>query len=500
LTVVHHRVQGGRGLRGCGFIIGVMVVLGAMVGRLHAQLAEPTNTTPTLQALRWEQSVLYLVTSGKVTFHTFTLREPLRVVIDISPCALPDGGIALEGEPPTAVERVRWSQFKESVVRIVLDLRENARYAFSTAASGSEAMLVLGTPLGAAEKARSPAPAAPMSSPPPPAELVQMEWEQDGDSARLRMTLSRQVAVRLRPLKEGYSTLLELPQVKPRTAFVANWQVTHPLIEAVQFSLDEKGVRSTLLIRTSRAAALSVEYDKQQPVITLAINRPRNAHGNLSEKHIVIDPGHGGTSKGAVGRGADGVVYEKDINLAIAHRVKALLLKEKATVTMTREDDSTVELYDRPKLANEKGADFFISIHCDSTPTPNSASGTTTYYHASDPDGRALAQAIQKHLAAVTGLPNRGAQTDTAIYQSGFAVLRHSKMPAVLIEVAYINNDKDRAKLKDPKFQQKVAEAIVAGLKAYIEGEKQVAQQQLPLRPAADTKEGEPPVQVPEQL
>jgi N-acetylmuramoyl-L-alanine amidase len=482
-------------------MMGWMVGITVMAVRLFAQSAEPTTATPILQALRWEESVLHIVTSGKVTFHTFTLREPLRVVIDISPCSLPKEAIQVEGDTPTAVERLRWAQFKDGVVRVVLDLRENTQYALSTAGSGSEAMLALGGAFAGEEKKPRPA-TGPTTTPSPPAELVQMEWEHDKDSARLRLKLSRKVPVRLRPLKEGYSTLLEMPQVKPGTGLAEDWRVKHPLIEDVQFSADQKGGHSAVLIRTSRAAALSVEYDKQQPVITLAVNRPRNAHGKLSEKHIVIDPGHGGKSLGAVGRDKNSVVYEKDINLAIAKRVQALLVKEKATVTMTREDDSTVDLYDRPKLANEKGADFFISIHCDSTPKPNSASGTTTYYHASDPDGRALAQAIQKHVAAVTGLPNRGAQTDTAIYQSGFAVLRRSEMPAVLIEVAYINNDKDRAKLKDPKFQQKVAEAIVAGLKAYIEGEReeQLAQQEVQIRPASDSKETEPPVQIPEQL
>ncbi|GIV21352.1 MAG: hypothetical protein KatS3mg023_3103 [Armatimonadota bacterium] len=479
----------------------VVLLLGLAAVRMLAQSAEPVASPPTLQALRWEESVLHIVTSGKVTFRTFTLREPLRVVIDISPCVLPREAIQPEGDTPAAVERLRWAQFQEDVVRVVLDLRENTQYALSTAASGVEAMLALGGAAGEEKQPRPGTPAAPSAI--PPAELVHIEWEHDQDVARLRMKLSRKVPVRLRPLKEGYSTLLEMPQVKPGADLPADWSVKHPLIEEVQFSPDGKGVRSALLIRTTRAASLSVEYDKQQPVITLAVNRPRNAHGKLSEKHIVIDPGHGGTSKGAVGRDKDSVVYEKDINLAIAQRVQALLWKEKATVTMTREDDSTVDLYARPQLANEKGADFFISIHCDSTPKPNSASGTTTYYHASDPDGRALAQAIQKHLAAVTGLPNRGAQTDTAIYQSGFAVLRRSEMPAVLIEVAYINNDRDRAKLKDPEFQQKVAEAIVAGLKAYIEGEREeqvVQQQEVQIRPASDKKETEPPVQIPEQL
>lgn len=480
----------------------IVFLMSLVTVRTLAQSGEPVAPLPTLQTLRWDESVLHVVTSGKVTFHSFTLREPLRVVIDISPCVLPPKAVEAEGDTPTVVERLRWAQFKEGVVRVVLDLRESTQYALSTAANGCEAMLALESALAKEEGAPRPVLSS-AQPPPPPAELVRMEWEHDKDGARLRMTLSRKVPVRLRPLKEGYSTLLEMPQVKPSTPLPSDWNVKHPLIEEVRFSSDDKGTRSALLIRTTRAASLSVEYDKQQPVITLAVNHPRNAYGKLSEKHIVIDPGHGGTSKGAVGRDKDSVVYEKDINLAIAQRVRALLQKEKATVTMTREDDSTVDLYDRPKLANEKGADFFISIHCDSTPVPNSASGTTTYYHASDPDGRALAQAIQKHLASVTGLPNRGAQTDTAIYRSGFAVLRRSEMPAVLIEVAYINNDKDRAKLKDPKFQQKVAEAIVAGLKAYIEGEHEVqaAQQQgIEIRPAADGKEAEPPIQIPEQL
>ncbi len=481
------------------------VCIGWMAVRGLAQSAQSAPALPSLLALRWEESVLHIVTSGKVTFQSFTLREPLRVVVDISPCTLPKEPLEPQGDTPTVVERLRWAQFRDGVVRVVLDLRENTQYALSTAGEGNLATLALGNPQPAT--ANEPPQAKPAmtgtakSAPPPPADLLSAEWLSEEDGAKLKMKLTRKVPVRLRPLKDGYSMVLEMPQVKPGANLSSEWNIKHPLVEAVEFTGDSRGARSAILIRTTRPASLSVEYDKEQPVITLAVNRPRNAHGKLSEKHIVLDPGHGGTSKGAVGRDGNSVLYEKDINLAIALLVRDLLLKEKATVTMTREDDSTVDLYDRPKLANEKGAHFFISIHCDSTPRPNSASGTTTYFHASNPDGRALAQAIQKHVAAVTGLPNRGAQTDTAIYQSGFAVLRRSEMPAVLIEVAYINNDTDRAKLKDPKFQKKVAEAIVAGLKAYVEDEKeaQVVQKEPEIRPASQPGE-DTQIQIPEPL
>ena len=71
---------------------------------------------------------------------------------------------------------------------------------------------------------------------------------------------------------------------------------------------------------------------------------------------------------------------------------------------------------------------------------------------------------------SVTGLPSRGVLSDKVMYNSGFAVLRGSAMPAVLCEVAYINNQNDRRKLCDPLFQQRVAKAICDGLRTYVEG------------------------------
>src|SRR5689334_24606524 len=137
---------------------------------------------------------------------------------------------------------------------------------------------------------------------------------------------------------------------------------------------------------------------------------------------------------------------------------------------MTRTRDVDVSLTDRSRMGNEIGADLFVSIHNDSNERNNSASGTSTYYHNSDPSSRALATCVQHSVMAVTGLPSRGVLSDTVMYASGFAVLRGSSMPAVLCEVAYINNVNDRRKLIDSQFQQRVAKAICDGLRSYVEG------------------------------
>ncbi|HXG23336.1 MAG TPA: N-acetylmuramoyl-L-alanine amidase, partial [Chthonomonadales bacterium] len=94
----------------------------------------------------------------------------------------------------------------------------------------------------------------------------------------------------------------------------------------------------------------------------------------------------------------------------------------------------------------------------------------TTYYHKNDPSSRALAQSIVERIGQVSGLPVRGAKSDGVLYTNGLAVLRNSTVPAVLIEVGYINNVKDRQKLLNAEFQQRVARAIVAGIRGYVEG------------------------------
>jgi len=198
---------------------------------------------------------------------------------------------------------------------------------------------------------------------------------------------------------------------------------------------------------------------------TLELRKPRESGGRLAEKLIVIDPGHGGTSSGAVSGG----VLEKHLCLAFALKLRTALEALGAKVVMTRDKDTSVALYDRPRLANDIGADLFVSIHNDSTSRPGSASGTTTYYHMGDPSSRALAACLQQAICGCSGLPNRGALSDSVLYQSGLAVLRASSMPAVLIEVGYLNNNRDRAKLSNPLFQKMVADAMMRGIRKYVE-------------------------------
>ncbi|NOU97294.1 AMIN domain-containing protein [Paenibacillus sp. LMG 31456] len=171
---------------------------------------------------------------------------------------------------------------------------------------------------------------------------------------------------------------------------------------------------------------------------------------------VVIDPGHGDQDPGA--KSVTGSV-EKEFNLTMGLKVYNLLQKETLIEPLlTRNDDTFIPLDDRASFANNRNADLFVSIHGNSYTA--ATTGTETYYYKSDSDS--FAQIMHQHLIAATGLPDRG------VRQQPFRVVKVTNMPAVLLEVGYLSNERDSALMFDESFQDKVALAIVAGIKEQL--------------------------------
>ncbi|WP_233274983.1 N-acetylmuramoyl-L-alanine amidase family protein [Calidifontibacillus oryziterrae] len=191
-------------------------------------------------------------------------------------------------------------------------------------------------------------------------------------------------------------------------------------------------------------------------------NHNRDQNSNTPFK-VVIDPGHGGKDVGASSASGQ---YEKDFTLSVSRKVEKLLEKEpQIQVFMTRTDDSFIsqESRYRPKYANNLNADLFISIHGNTFTNPN-VSGTETYYYHNN--SRHFAETMQEHVAEATGFRDRG------IMVKDLFVIKDTKMPGALIEVGYLTNPEDEFKMWADEFQNRVATAIVEGVKEYIYGEK----------------------------
>jgi N-acetylmuramoyl-L-alanine amidase len=226
---------------------------------------------------------------------------------------------------------------------------------------------------------------------------------------------------------------------------------------------------------------------------------------------IVLDPGHGGAEKGAVGPTG---LEEKAVTLDLARRLEALLERDGATVILTRDDDRLVPLDDRTAIANHNKAELFVSIHLNASRGAK-ALGAETYFlstEATDDEARTLAalenksyedpgaagrapggtidpalelilwdlaqnrylnessrlaEAVQREMNALVGTRDRG------VRQAPFRVLMGATMPAILVEVGFISTPDEEARIKDDAYKDRIAQALaraIAGFRASERG------------------------------
>ena len=180
------------------------------------------------------------------------------------------------------------------------------------------------------------------------------------------------------------------------------------------------------------------------------------ASAHLTGKKICIDPGHGGSDPGAVGQG----LQEKTINLDIGNRMYTIMTSDAASCKRTRSTDVYVSLQGRCDIANNWGANRFESTHCNAF--DGSAHGTETYcYSGGSSNSFDLRNKVNPELVAHMGTTNRGVKT------ASFTVLVNTVMPAILGEVAFIDNAGDAAKLGSATYRQEAARAYLHGTQSH---------------------------------
>lgn len=201
----------------------------------------------------------------------------------------------------------------------------------------------------------------------------------------------------------------------------------------------------------------------------VALRESARLHGSgstLVDKRIVIDPGHGGPDRGMSVSGRDGhpELTEAWLAFDLASRLEGRLGAAGMRVYLTRGPAPRERIGDREraKLANELGAEVFISLHGDGHANPE-AQGLATFHFGSGSGvtstaGERLAGLVQREVVARTGLRDCGTHAKT------WELLRLTRMPAVRVEVGYLTSPVDRARLVDPLFRERVVEGIVAAV------------------------------------
>ena len=185
----------------------------------------------------------------------------------------------------------------------------------------------------------------------------------------------------------------------------------------------------------------------------------------VQNRVIVLDAGHGGSDPGAT----NGSVYEKNIVFDVTKRLQRLLEQAGAKVVLTRNSDTFIPLNERPNIAINNFGEMFISIHTNSF-GDSSALGVETYYNSNSStnlsEELSLAKYINNEIVSNLDMVNRG------VKYGNFAVIRQIEMPAILVELGFISNPSDLAKLTSDEYLQTFAQSIFNGIESFYSYKK----------------------------
>ncbi len=466
--------------------------------------SETLTVRAKLQVVRQNFNQLSIYTSYPVYYSVRRIGSPERLYVDLYGLDL---GTAPANVPAEGgdITQIRSGQITPETVRITVDLKGAVPFQVLSGIQSDQVKVALSGSVAPVQTAQ-------VSSAPPPAVISPAHQAQSSGEVtitnvdykvvspaltQIKVTTSGPAKYRTETLNSpnrlafdltgavldhGVKTVQSLDNsvikairvgrlLTPQTKF---GRVVLDLSRMVGFSVDSRaaedggaGMTYTINVITTDPNVPVATAPQAGPVTPYPVNVPTNI--SLAGKIIVVDPGHGGRDSGASAELHPFDVYEKDITLAIGRRVQSLLMQSGATVIMTRSDDSFPALESRPQLANSRHADYFISIHADSSVLGrNTLAGTTVYFHAQNSLCRLMAADIGRRVSETSGISYNGVKSDTIRFRTGFAVLRESYMPAVLVETGYMNNDRDLAKLRDDAGQQRIAAGITAGLRDFI--------------------------------
>jgi len=290
-----------------------------------------------------------------------------------------------------------------------------------------------------------------------------------------------------------------------QTTVTANMDESSVIIDIVPAINKETIVAAKPLVKISPKKPIQKTIEKKpikkQPIAVKKPVQPKSSSKN-KPPIIVVDAGHGGKDDGAKGQRG---LLEKDVNLSISLLLKTILEKRyKYQVVLTRKDDTFISLKGRGEIANQKGADLFVSVHANAAKR-KSAKGIETYYLGSASSKRALATATRENGDLVQSVPDNQVQkilasliTTTKLNDSArvagtvqkrlhktmsghysgvnnlgvkegpFFVLHDTNMASILVEVGFISNKMEESRLKKKTYLKRLADAIAQGIHEHI--------------------------------
>jgi len=382
-----------------------------------------------------------------------TLHAPERLVVDVAG-AVPKASLGTLEVHEGPLATVRVGQFAGGT-RVVFDLTAPVESHLVPGGTARRVVLTLGPPGGG----------APGGSPGYTAsaqKITDIVYQHVDGGGRVIIASTQPLHATQHILRNPDRIVLDVPDAVfipiKKALDVGDGLVIQ--VRAAQFHKNPNIVRIVVELARPAPYVVHAGLEISQTLVELGTAAGAPGPGTAGPRGpvvVALDAGHGGSDPGAIGPTG---LQEKDVALAIAQALRTLLQRQHTDVVMVRDGDAFVPLEDRAQIAARAGATLFVSIHANAAVDAN-ANGTQAFY--ATPQSVALAAAVLDEVCRAVGLARRG------VTQARFQVLvDNPRIPAVLVETAFITNAREEQMLRDPASQQMFAQGILRGIMRYV--------------------------------
>ncbi|MCE2928720.1 MAG: N-acetylmuramoyl-L-alanine amidase [Candidatus Caenarcaniphilales bacterium] len=403
-----------------------------------------------------------IITDGNISPRTILLDSPSRLVLDLIGAELKSK--LQEKTFTVGDEQIRVAQFDTSIVRIVFTGPKS--HQREVRISDNERQLLV---LGEGSKQKQVVENF--------NKLLAIKISKtDAKETTYQIDAEKKLNYKFIKLHDPERLVIDFVDTKLTDAFGSNLVSETGHVSGLRYGLATLGRPVTRMVIDLKSKNYTEEF-KESPTGTQLFIRILGAGQGISSTNpeadkdpnavpgenkvngskVVIDPGHGGYDHGAIYGGHN----EKDINLAVASKVEALLKEAGVAAFMTRAEDRFISLAERVEISNNIDPDIFVSLHSNAVVSNPKMAGLQTYFFSDG--GYKLAQFTHKQMVDDVGMP------DGKIRKANFWVCKYSKSPAVLIEMGFMTNSEEREKLASDRYQADLAKAITKGIIKYLE-------------------------------
>lgn len=387
--------------------------------------------------LAYKDHQIVFKTDAPIEPDLFTLQNPSRLVVNLVNTYREDDVADEIKVKENIVKKIRVGRFESQIVRIVADLSEMTAYKWDQEQYSKDIYI---HKISFANK------------------FDNIELLDQNQYTNININVSGKVNYEVKKFSFPHRLVVDISgeEITPDDV---NLPKPVGIIEDVRmgrFELDNETV-TRVVFELKEYFNHNVVSDNPDNKINIALAKsPIQSENNL----IVLDAGHGGFDPGAVSKNN---LQEKTVNLKIVKELEKILKTRGFEVELTRSDDSFISLSKRVKIANDNGARLFISVHNNSSSKDTSEGSETFVAPDKTGDSLLLAENIQRQLIDRLKLVDRG------VKKEHLYVVKYTKMPAVLVEVAFLSNAEEEKLLSKSEFITKAAQAISEGIFDYFE-------------------------------